>query len=121
MSLSKSEEQLMQILWEQEKAYMNDLIAAYPDPKPAQTTIATLLKRMRDKGFVDYTQIGRAREYYPLVAKESYFSKQMRGMIQNFFDNSATQFASFFAKETDLSKEELESLRSLIDREIKNK
>ena len=121
MSLSKSEEQLMHLLWDQEKAYMNDLIAAYPDPKPAQTTIATLLKRMRDKGFVDYTQEGRARQYYPLVEKQSYFSKQMKGMIQNFFDNSAAQFASFFAKETDLSKEELESLRKLIDREIKNK
>lgn len=121
MSLSKSEEQLMQLLWEQERALMNDLIAAYPDPKPAVTTIATLLKRMRDKGFVDYIQQGRAREYYPLVDKETYFSKQMKGMIQNFFNNSATQFASFFAKETDLSKEELESLRKLIDQEIKNK
>ena len=121
MKLSKSEEELMNHLWKLEKGFMKDLLDAYADPKPATTTIATLLKRMRDKGFVDYVQQGRAREYYPLVDKETYFSKQMKGMIQNFFNNSATQFASFFAKETDLSKEELESLRKLIDQEIKNK
>lgn len=121
MSLSKSEEQLMQLLWNQKKAFISDLIAAYPDPKPAITTVATLLKRMQDKEFVSYKQQGRSREYYPTVAKEAYFSKQMNGMIKTFFNNSASQFASFFTKETDMTKEELESLKKLIDQEIKNK
>ena len=121
MQLSKAEEQLMQILWKQEKAFMKDLIEAYPEPKPAQTTVATLLKRMQDKKFVDYKQYGRSREYFPLVKKKDYFSKQVNGMIKNFFNDSASQFASFFTKETNLSKEELEELRSLIDREIENK
>lgn len=121
MALSKSEEQLMQILWKQEKAFMKDLIDAYPDPKPAPTTVATLLKRMQDKKFVDYVQFGRSREYFALVKKKDYFSKQVNGMIKNFFNDSASQFASFFTKETNLSKEELEDLRKLIDQEIKNK
>ena len=121
MSLSKSEEQLMQILWKQEKAFMKDLIEAYPEPKPAPTTIATLLKRMQDKGFVDYKQYGRSREYFPLVKKKDYFSKQFNGIIKNFFNDSASQFASFFTKETNLTKEELEDLKKLIDNEIKNK
>ena len=121
MHLSKSEEQLMQILWKRERAFMKDLIEAYPDPKPAQTTIATLLKRMQDKNFIDYKQYGRSREYFPLVNKKDYFSKQVNGMIKNFFNDSASQFASFFTKEADLSKEELEDLRRLIDKEIKNK
>ncbi len=121
MALSKSEEQLMQILWRKEKAFMKDLIDAYPDPKPAPTTVATLLKRMQDKNFVDYVQFGRSREYFPLIKKKDYFSKQMNGMIRTFFNDSAAQFASFFTKETNLSKEELEDLRKLIDQEIKNK
>lgn len=121
MQLSKAEEQLMQILWKQEKAYMKDLIDAYPEPRPAQTTVATLLKRMQDKNFVDYKQFGRSREYFPLVRKKDYFSRQVNGMIKNFFNDSASQFASFFTKETNLSKKELEELRSLIDQEIKNK
>lgn len=121
MALSKSEEQLMQILWEKDKAFMKDLIDAYPDPKPAPTTIATLLKRMQDKNFVDYKKLGRSREYYALVKRKDYFSKQVNGMIKNFFNDSASQFASFFTKETNLSKEELEDLKKLIDKEIKNK
>ncbi|GAB2760231.1 BlaI/MecI/CopY family transcriptional regulator [Salinimicrobium soli] len=121
MQLTKAEEQLMQILWKKEKAFMKDLIDAYPKPKPAQTTVATLLKRMQDKNFVDYKQFGRSREYFPLVKKKDYFSRQVNGMIKNFFNDSATQFASFFTKETNLSKEELEDLRNLIDEEIKSK
>jgi BlaI family penicillinase repressor len=121
MQLSNSEEQLMQILWKQEKALMKDLIEAYPDPKPATTTVATLLKRMQDKKFVDYTQQGRSREYFPLVKKKDYFSKHVNGLIKNFFNDSSSQFASFFTKETNLSKTELEELRKIIDQEIKSK
>ena len=120
MSLSNAEEQLMQILWNLEKAFMKDLIDAYPEPKPATTTIATLLKRMQDKGFVDYVQYGRSREYFPLVKKNSYFSKQVNGMIKNFFNDSAAQFASFFTQETDLSQKELEELKKLIDERLKS-
>lgn len=121
MQLSKAEEQLMQILWKQQKAFMKDLIEAYPNPRPAVTTTATLLKRMQDKGFIDYLQIGRSREYFPLVKRKDYFSRQVNGMIKNFFNDSASQFASFFTTETNLSKKELEELRKIIDQEIKNK
>jgi len=121
MQLSKSEEQLMQYVWKQDHAFMKDLLDAYPEPKPATTTVATLLKRMIDKGFVAYTVYGKSREYFPLVKKKDYFSKHVNGLIKNFFNDSATQFASFFTKETDLTKAELENLKTLIDNEIKKK
>ncbi|NNE78072.1 MAG: BlaI/MecI/CopY family transcriptional regulator [Pricia sp.] len=121
MKLSKSEEELMNILWKQKKAFMKDLLDAYPEPKPATTTVATLLKRMTDKGFVSYNSLGRSREYYPLVKKKDYFSKHVNGLIKNFFNDSPGQFASFFTQATDLSKTELEELRNLIDDEIKKK
>ena len=121
MQLSKSEEELMNILWRQQKAFLKNLLDAYPDPKPATTTIATLLKRMTDKGFVAYNSYGRSREYYPTVKKKDYFSKHVNGLIKNFFDDSASQFASFFTQETDLTKSELEDLKALIDKEIKKK
>tara|TARA_R110002051_G_scaffold138476_5_gene211218 strand:+ start:3201 stop:3572 length:372 start_codon:yes stop_codon:yes gene_type:complete len=121
MQLSKSEEELMNILWKQKKAFMKDLLDAYDEPKPATTTIATLLKRMIDKGFVAYESQGRSREYYPLVKKKDYFSKHVNGLIKNFFNDSASQFASFFTQETQLTKGELEDLKALIDSEIKKK
>lgn len=121
MQLTKTEEQLMELLWKQEKAFMKDLIDAFPDPKPAATTVATLLKRMGDKGFVGYKEYGKSREYFPMVKKSDYFSGQVNGMIKSFFNNSAAQFASFFTKETNLSDAELKELRTIIDREIENR
>lgn len=121
MSLSQTEEELMQHLWKLEKAYMSDLLDKYPEPKPAPTTIATLLKRMQDKGFVDYNQHGRSREYFPLVKKSDYFSKHVNGLIKKFFNNSSAQFASFFTSETNLSASELEELKVIVEKEIARK
>lgn len=121
MKLTPAEEQLMKHLWHLEKAFMKDLLNAYPEPKPATTTVVTLLKRMINKGFVAYTVYGKSREYYPLVKKSSYFSKHVNGLIKNFFDDSASQFASFFTTETNLSKEELKELKALIDKQIQRK
>ena len=62
MNLSKTEEELMNHLWKLEKALMKELLEQYPEPKPATTTVATLLKRMNDKGFVGYNIVGKSRE-----------------------------------------------------------
>ena len=121
MNLSNSEEELMNYLWKLERAFMKDILDSYPEPKPATTTVATLLKRIKDKGFIDYKLYGKSREYFPLVKKKDYFSKHVNTLIKNFFNDSASQFASFFTKETNLSKEELESLKTIIDNEIQKK
>ncbi|PRZ20372.1 MULTISPECIES: BlaI/MecI/CopY family transcriptional regulator [Flavobacterium] len=119
--LTNSEEQLMEHLWKLEKAFMKDLLEAYPEPKPKTTTVATLLKRMIDKQFIAYTEFGNSREYYPLVKKTAYFSKHVNGLIKNFFNDSASQFASFFTTETNLSEKELEELKKIVDSAIQKK
>jgi predicted transcriptional regulator len=121
MQLSQTEEELMQYVWKLEKAFMKDLLDEYPEPKPAPTTLATLLKRMTQKGFVGYEQMGRSRQYYPLVKKSDYFSKHVNGLIKKFFNNSAPQFASFFTSETNLSEGELEELKAIVEQEIQKK
>ena len=121
MNLSKSEEQLMELIWKHEKVFFKDLIESYPEPKPAATTVATLLKRIQDKGFVGYTLFGNSRQYYPLVGKSDYFSKHVKGIIKNYFGNSALQFASFFTATSNMTTAELEDLKKIIDREIKKK
>lgn len=120
MHLPKAEEQLMEFIWTQKKVFMKDLIDLYPEPKPSSTTIATLLKRMQEKGFVGYTLYGNSREYHPLISKEDYFSSQVNGLIKTHFENSALQFASFFTNSAGLNAEELESLRKLIDKKLDN-
>ncbi len=121
MSLTNAEEQIMKLLWKQDKAFIRDLLKEIPEPKPAPTTVITLLKRMIDKGFVSYRQCGNSREYYPLVRKSDYFSDHINGLIKDFFNNSTSQFASFFADETDLSQSELMELRDIVDKKIASK
>ena len=118
MQLTNAEEQVMRHLWKLEKAYMKNLRDEFPDPKPASTTLATLLKRMIDKGFVGFNQHGSNREYFPLIKKNQYFSKQINSLVKDFFNNSASQFASFFTNETNLSTKDLEELKQIVDNKL---
>jgi predicted transcriptional regulator len=118
MQLTNAEEQIMKLLWKLEKGFIRDLLNEFPEPKPATTTVVTLLKRMIDKGFVSYRQFGNSREYYPLVRKADYFSNQFNGIIKDFFNNSTSQFASFFTKEADLTPDQLKELRDIVDKRI---
>lgn len=111
----------MELLWQQGQLFLKDIIETYPEPKPAVTTIATLLKRMQDKGFVGYELFGNSRQYYPLVKKADYFSKHVKGIIKNYFGDSTLQFASFFTTTSNLTAAELEDLKKIIDQEIKKK
>jgi len=121
MYLTNAEEQIMRLLWKLDKAFIRDLLNEFPEPKPASTTVLTLLKRMIDKGFVSYKQYGNSREYYPLIKKADYFSDHINGLIKDFFNNSTAQFASFFANETKMSPEELKELRDIVDKKIASK
>lgn len=120
IKLSKTEEKIMGHLWQMERAYLKEIIECYPDPKPATTTMATLLKRMVDKKVIDFEQHGKSRLYFPLIPKKTYFKNTLGELVTNFFNNSPVQFASFFTKENDLSKGELEDLQALINEQIKN-
>jgi len=120
MRLTKAEEQVMRRLWKLEKAYMKEILEEFPEPRPASTTLATLLKRMIDKGFVGYSQHGSNREYYPLVPKNQYFSNHIHALVKEFFNDSASQFASFFASETELSVRDLEELKKIVDNRLKD-
>lgn len=121
MKLTDSEKDVMEILWEKKKAFMKDILESFPDPKPATTTVATLLKRMQNKDFVGYTLYGNSREYFPKIAKGEYFKEEMSSMIDRFFNSSVTQFASFFTSNAKLSQKQLKELREMIDKQIEEK
>ena len=116
--LTKAEEQLMHFLWTLKKAYLKDIVEQYPEPAPAYTTISTVVNVLVKKGFVGFETHGKSREYYPLISKDRYTRQSMKGLMTNFFDNSAKQFASFFASQEELTVEELQEIRKLIDDQI---
>ncbi len=117
--LTEAEKEIMEILWEQKTAFMKDILEVYQEPKPASTTVATLLKRMQTKNLVGYKTFGNSREYFPKVDKETYFNQEMNSMIDRFFNSSVSQFASFFASNKKLSQSQLKDLRDIIDHQIK--
>jgi len=121
MKLPKTEEHLMKIIWKCKTAFLKDIMEHYPEPKPATTTVATLLKRLQDKGAVAYRLFGNSRQYYPLVDKNDYFSRHLNDIVKNFFGNSTLQFASFFTTTSNLSAKELEELKNIVEREIKRR
>jgi len=118
IELTKAEEQVMQYLWNIEKGFLKDIVEQYPDPKPAYTTVSTVVRVLVKKGAIDYKTYGKINEYFPVIKKTDYTKRFMKTMVKNFFNNSQQQFASFFTKESDLSVSELEELRKLIDQKI---
>jgi predicted transcriptional regulator len=119
--LNKTELQIMKYLWNIEKGFMKDIVEQFPTPGPAYTTISTLIGRMVDKKYIGFHKHGRDKEYFPILQKNEYFAAQLKDMVSNFFNNSTSQFASFFAKSSDFSLEELEELEELVQKQISNK
>jgi predicted transcriptional regulator len=120
-TLTKAEEQVMQHLWKLQKAFLKDLSDAFENPKPAYTTISTMVRILIEKGFIGFQQYGNNREYYALVAREDYLTGQFRGVLKNYFQGSFSKFASFYTGEDNISMEELEEIRMLVQNEIKNR
>lgn len=108
--LTKAEDQIMQILWKLEKAFVKDIIDHLPDPKPAYNTVSTIIRILETKGFVGHKAYGKTHEYYPLIAKEKYTRFYLNTMLKGYFGGSFNNLVSFFAKENNLSAKELEEL-----------
>lgn len=117
--LTKAEEQVMQILWEVKTGFAKDVRAKFRDPKPAITTVSTILRILQEKGFIGYKAYGKAHEYYPLVEKRTYTRVMMKGILLKYFGNSLRQMVSFFSQEKGLTTSELEELKRIIDEEIR--
>lgn len=110
MQLTKAEEQIMQILWTMEEGTVQDILKKFDENKPARTTIATILSILENKNFVEHRSKGRSNIYKAVVTKEDYSKKQLFGFVKNYFNGSFSSMVSFFAKETNLSIEEMDKL-----------
>ena len=115
--LTKAEEQVMQVLWKLEKAFLREIVEAMPNPKPHQNTVATLLKILAEKEFVGITVISRHHQYYALVSKDEYSKRSMKQLVKGYFEGSFSNVVSFMVKENNLSVEELENLLQQIKKQ----
>jgi|SRR5690606_25696533 predicted transcriptional regulator len=120
-TLTRAEEQVMQALWKQEKAFLREIVEAMPAPRPHQNTVATLLKILTEKEFVAINVIGRQHEYYPLISKEDYSKGSMRNLVKGYFEGSFSNVVSFMVKENNISVDELEKLLQQIRKQQNRK
>jgi len=119
--LTKSEEQIMQILWKLKKGFVNEIVELMPEPKPAYNTVSTIIRILETKNFVSHKAFGKTHEYFPLVSKEVYSDNSLNRLVTNYFDNSFQSLVSFFARNEKMSTAELERIKKMIDEELVNK
>jgi predicted transcriptional regulator len=116
--LTKAEEQVMQILWGLGKGFLKDIVEGFPQPRPASTTVSTVIRVLVRKKFIGFKTYGKINEYYPLISKRDHFKIKLKPIITNYFDGSKRELVSFFAS-THLNLSELEEVKSLIEEKIK--
>lgn len=117
--LTKAEEQVMQILWELKSGFVKDIRDKFRNPRPAITTVSTIIRILEHKGFVGHKAFGKSFEYFPLVEKKTYARVMMKGILMKYFSNSLRQMVSFFSQEKGLTVSELEELKLIIEEEIR--
>ena len=116
--LTRAEEQVMQILWRLEKGFLKDIVEGFPEPRPAYTTVSTVIRVLVKKKFIGFRTYGKINEYFPLISRTEQFKSKLKPIITNYFDGSKRDLASFFAS-TQLNLSELEEVKALIEDKIK--
>ena len=112
--LAKREEQIMQVYWELEKAFIKEVIPHLPEPKPHYNSVATMVKILEEKGFLDHDSVGNLYRYFPVISREDYQKHAMKDIVSQYFDNSYPRMLAFFAKEQNLTEDELQEILHMI-------
>jgi BlaI family transcriptional regulator, penicillinase repressor len=120
-TLTKAEEQVMQVLWKLGKGFLKEIIESTPEPKPHSNTIATILKILVEKGFVEYSVHGRNNLYKPLISQSEYGKKSVNQLIKGYFEGSTARLVSQFISDQKLTEAELELLIQQIQSAKNNK
>lgn len=110
VKLAKREEQIMQVFWQLEKAFIKEVIPLLPDPKPHYNSVATIVKILEEKGFLDHETVGNVFMYFPVIKKEDYQKHAMKDIVSQYFDNSYPRMLAFFARQQNLSESELNEI-----------
>ena len=116
--LTKAEEQVMQVIWNIGQGFANEIMTAFPEPKPAYNTVLTIIKILERKGFVTHETFCHANRYRPTITKEDYSQRYLGSVVERYFNNSYLDLVSAFAKKENFSIEELEEMKKAIDEAI---
>ncbi|MFC5283445.1 BlaI/MecI/CopY family transcriptional regulator [Pedobacter alpinus] len=118
--LTRAEEQIMQVLWDLKEAFVKEIIAQLPEPKPAYNTVSTIVRILETKGFIGHTAFGKSHQYHPAISKEEYKNFAADKLLNGYFENSVESMFSFFVKKEKLDITEADEIIKLIEK-MKNK
>ena len=113
--LTKAEEQVMQILWEEQEGFVKELLQKFPEPRPAYNTVSTIIRILEKKGFVDHRSFGKSHQYYPLVSRDQYRNERFSSLMKNYFNNSMKQVLSHFGEDGPMDMKEADEIISMIE------
>src|SRR5687768_10837186 len=108
--LTRAEEQIMQVLWTLEKAFVKDVIEKLPSPKPEYNTVSTIIRILETKGFVEHEAFGKSHRYHPVISKEQYKSFATEKLLNGYFGNSVESMFSFFVKKEKIDLKEADEI-----------
>ena len=114
--LATREEQIMQVYWDLGKAFIKEVIPQLPTPQPHYNSVATMVKILEEKGFLDHETVGNQYCYFPVISKEEYQKHAMKDIVSQYFDNSYPRMLAFFAKEENLTEKEVQEILTMIKR-----
>ena len=112
--LTRKEEEIMQVLWRLEKAFVKEILDELPEPKPHYNTVSTMIKILEEKDFIDRKKLGNMYQYFPIVAKTTYQSDAADDLVEKYFDGSSVNIIAHFAKKENMSEEEIKEIINLI-------
>jgi len=115
--LTKSEEEIMQIIWRLERCTVSNIIKELGLPKPPHSTISSIVRILEKKGFVDHKAYGRTYEYFAIVSRENYSKLSLKELVSNYFEGSMNRLVSFMVEENDLDVNELSELLKKMEEE----
>ena len=119
--LTKAEEEVMQILWRLKKGFIKEILEKFEEPRPAYSTVSTIIRILREKGFVNYKVYGRTYQYFPVISKDDYRKAWMSSFVRNYFSNSYRKMVSFFAREDSITVKDMENIMEIMKKEEREK
>ena len=114
--LTVQEEQAMRHVWELGPCTVKEIVARYDEPRPPYTTVASVVKNLERKGYLDVERVGNTYRYAPRIAENDYKRAFLSGFVGNYFADSYKDLVSFFAHEQKLSAEDLKEIAELIEK-----
>jgi len=116
--ITKAQEDVLKAIWEAGTGAVSDILEKLPEPRPAYTTVATVIKVLERKGYVAHRTYGKTHVYNALVSRKDYADNLIKDAYAGFFNSSLNQLVSPFIKNKDISITELEELKSMLESEI---